>query len=105
MAAAAGSAVHTDQSTGETRHDKEEKHGTGWDPREGCGKSDPKGADVGQAPPTLTLDGRRQEGLKVDICPVVKVGFGTCVQPVVLSDSMIFLSLRLKMQLRQFDGW
>lgn len=43
---------------------------TDWDPWEGCGKSDPAAADAARAPPTLTLDGRRQEGLKMGTRPI-----------------------------------
>lgn len=72
MAAAAGGSAHTDQPTGERRGvTKKKKNGrTGWDPWEGCGKSDPAAADAGRAPPTLTLDGRRQEGLKMETRPI-----------------------------------
>lgn len=48
---------------------------TGWDPWEGCGKSDPAAADAARAPPTLTLDGRRQEGLKMGTRPIASLCF------------------------------
>lgn len=69
--------MHTDQSTGETRHDIKKGAGQAGNPGMAAGNRIPTLLMPGQAPPTLTFDGRRQEGVQIELCPLAKGGFGS----------------------------